>query len=45
VRWRLFDLNVTAAREENLAASSKQLEDAIQQALAEVRTERLRKPV
>lgn len=45
VRWRLFDLNVTAARANNVDASSEDIEDAIEQALVEVRAERFRKPV
>lgn len=45
VRWRLFDLNVTAARASNAGASSEEIEDAIEEALAEVRAERFRKPV
>lgn len=44
VRWRLFDLNVTAAREKNLDVPSEEIEDAIEQALVEVRAERFRKP-
>ena len=45
VRWRLFDLNVTAARAKNASASSDEIEDAIDEALAEVRAERFRNPV
>lgn len=45
VRWRLFDLNVTAARARNADVSSEEIEDAIEEALAEVRAERFRKPV
>lgn len=44
VRWRLFDLNVTAARAKNVDASSEEIEDAIEQALVDVRAERFRKP-
>ena len=40
VRWRLFDLNVGAAQSSNQNVPSEQLEDEIEQALAEVRTER-----
>lgn len=45
VRWRLFDLNVSAAREKNADVSSEEIEDAIEQALKEVRAKRFRKPV
>lgn len=45
VRWRLFDLNVAASRARNIDASSEEIEDAIEQALVEVRAERFRKPV
>lgn len=45
VRWRLFDLNVSAARAKNADASSEAIEDAIEDALTEVRAERFRKPV
>lgn len=44
VRWRLFDLNVTAARSKNADVSSDAIEDAIESALAEVRAERFRNP-
>jgi hypothetical protein len=44
VRWRLFDLNVTAARAKNAELSSDAIEDAIEDALAEVRAERFRNP-
>lgn len=44
VRWRLFDLNVTAARAKNAGTSSEAIEDAIEEALAEVRAKRFRKP-
>ncbi len=44
VRWRLFDLNVTAARAKNADLSSDEIEDAIEDALAEVRAERFRNP-
>ena len=44
VRWRLFDLNVTAARAKNIDVSSEEIEDAIEQALVDVRAERFRKP-
>lgn len=45
VRWRLFDLSVTAARANNAGVPSEQIEDAIEEALAEVRAERFRNPV
>lgn len=45
VRWRLFDLNVTAARAKNAEVSSEEIEDAIEEALAGVRAERFRKPI
>jgi len=45
VRWRLFDLNITAAREHNAAASSEEIEDVIENALSEVRAKRFRKPL
>jgi hypothetical protein len=45
VRWRLFDLNVSAARAKNADVPSDEIEDAIEAALAEVRAERFRKPV
>lgn len=45
VRWRLFDLNITAARANNANVPSEEIEDAIEEALAEVRAERFRKPV
>jgi hypothetical protein len=44
VRWRLFDLNVAAARAKNIDEPSEEIEDAIEAALAEVRAERFRKP-
>jgi hypothetical protein len=44
VRWRLFDLNVTAARAKNTHVSSDTIEDAIEEALVEVRAERFRNP-
>jgi hypothetical protein len=44
VRWRLFDLNVTEARAKNAGMDSEEIEDAIDEALAEVRAERFRKP-
>jgi hypothetical protein len=44
VRWRLFDLNVTAARARNADAPPGEIEDAIEDALAEVRAGRFRKP-
>jgi hypothetical protein len=44
VRWRLFDLNVADARARNSEASSGEIEDAIEQALKEVRAARFRKP-
>jgi len=45
VRWRLFDLNVSAARARNADLPSEEIEDAIETALMEVRAERFRKPV
>lgn len=45
VRWRLFDLNVSAARAMNADVPTEEIEDAIEQALTEVRAERFRKPV
>ncbi|MBM5810998.1 MAG: hypothetical protein FJ191_03395 [Gammaproteobacteria bacterium] len=45
VRWRLFDLNVSAARAKNAGVPAEKIEDAIEQALAEVRAERFRKPL
>lgn len=45
VRWRLFDLNLSAAREKNADVPADEIEDAIEQALTEVRAERFRKPV
>lgn len=45
VRWRLFDLNVSAARARNVDVPTEEIEDAIEQALKEVRAERFRKPV
>jgi hypothetical protein len=45
VRWRLFDLNVSAARAKNAGVPSEEIEDAIEEALTEVRAERFRKPV
>jgi hypothetical protein len=45
VRWRLFDLNVSATRAVNADAPTEEIEDAIEQALTEVRAERFRKPV
>ena len=45
VRWRLFDLNVSAARAMNADMPTEEIEDAIEQALTEVRAERFRKPV
>lgn len=44
VRWRLFDLNVTAARARNSDLPPEEIEDAIEEALAEVRAERFKKP-
>ncbi len=44
VRWRLFDLNVTEARAKNAAVASEEIDAAIDEALAEVRAERFRKP-
>jgi hypothetical protein len=44
VRWRLFDLNVSAARAKNAGVPSGEIEDAIEEALTEVRAERFRTP-
>lgn len=44
VRWRLFDLNVTAARARNSEVPPEEIEDAIEEALTEVRAERFKKP-
>jgi hypothetical protein len=44
VRWRLFDLNVTEARAKNADVASEEIDAAIDEALAEVRAERFRKP-
>jgi len=43
VRWQLFHLNVEAAQAHNVDVPSEQLEDEIEQALAEVRQERFAK--
>jgi hypothetical protein len=40
VRWRLFDLNVGIAQSHNKDVPLAQIEDEIEQALAEVRAER-----
>jgi ribbon-helix-helix protein len=45
VRWRLFDLNVSAARAKNAGVPSEEIEDAIEEALTHVRAERFRKPL
>lgn len=45
VRWRLFELNVNAARAVNADVPSEDIEDSIEEALKEVRAERFRKPV
>jgi len=45
VHWRLFDLNVTAARAANAGVAADEVEDAIEQMLTEVRAERFRKPI
>ncbi len=45
VRWRLFDLNVTASRAANATVPSEEIEDAIEEALQEVRAARFRKPL
>jgi hypothetical protein len=42
--WRLFELNVAAARAKNVDVTSEEIEDAIEQALVNVRAERFRKP-
>ncbi len=43
VRWQLFQLNVEAAQAHNLDMPSEQLEDEIEQTLAEVRKDRFAK--
>lgn len=43
VRWQLFHLNLERAQAQNLDVPSEQLEDEIEQALAEVRKERFAK--
>lgn len=45
VRWRLFDLNMSAARATNADVPGDEIEDAIELALTEVRAERFRKRV
>lgn len=45
VRWRLFDLNVSAARAKNAGVPSEEIEDAIEEALTAVRAERFRTPL
>jgi hypothetical protein len=40
VRWQLFHLNIEAAQAHNRDVPSEQIEDEIEQALAEVRKER-----
>lgn len=40
VSWRLFDLNVAAAQVHNQAVPSRKIEDEIEQALDEMRSER-----
>jgi Ribbon-helix-helix domain len=45
VRWRLFNLNLEQARSRNRDVESRQLEDAIELALAEVRAQRFRNPL
>ena len=42
-RWRRFDANVGAAQVHNAGVASEQLENEIEQALAEVRAERFAK--
>jgi hypothetical protein len=41
VRWRLSDLNATAARARNSEVPPEEIENAIEEALAEVRTAKL----
>jgi hypothetical protein len=43
VRWRMFDLNISAAQAHNKGVPSDVIEDEIEQALVEVRTERFAK--
>jgi hypothetical protein len=44
VRWRLFDLNMSAVRAANAHVPADEIEDAIEAAVTEVRAERFRKP-
>jgi hypothetical protein len=44
VRWRLFDLNVNAARARSSGLASSEIEDSIDRALTQVRSARSRKP-
>ncbi len=43
-RWRLFDFNVTSARAKNAGVPAEQIEEALKEALDEVRAERFQKP-
>jgi hypothetical protein len=43
VRWRLFDLNLGIAQSHNKDVPQAQIEDEIEQALADVRAERFAK--
>jgi hypothetical protein len=43
VRWQLFNLNLQTAQAHNADVPSEQLEDEIEEALAEVRKERFAK--
>lgn len=43
-RWRLFDLNVSAARAGNMDRRSEDIDDTVEKALANVRAERFKKP-
>jgi hypothetical protein len=45
VRWRLLSLNMAESRAKNANTPSGEIEDAIEQALSEVRAKRFRKPV
>jgi hypothetical protein len=45
VSWRLMELNLAAAQEHNRAVSGDVLDAEIDQALAEVRAERFKRPL
>jgi hypothetical protein len=44
VQWRLLKLNMTEARARNAHLSAEEIQDAVTQALDEVRADRLSKP-